>query len=163
MRLFMQILISAVLVSAFPVQAQDAEREGVREYLRLSQAAEQLRAGIKQAIADNPSKPVPPLFQKILALKDEEIEEVMVPVYLEAWGQENVKAISEFFKSPAGIEMITKSLQSSRGANVKFSPETQSALQRFSETPAGRAFFRSGAVVQQKVWPAIQRYVAQQK
>ena len=151
------IVTFAILLSSIaPIRfAIGADLDGVRAYLRTTHAASQFKAGVNKAISENPGRSLPTAVQWMLSLSDQQLEDLMVPVYAEVWGAEHAEQITRFLGSEPGKELIAMTLLAAQGAKPQMTTKTISAVQEFYKTPAGERFVKSGPELQQKLWAAV--------
>lgn len=90
------------------------------------------------------------------SLTPDQVVEKLVPVYAKFYTSENAQATARFFETSAGVKMCNAMLRDlSMGKRlalekIQFSPPEQRTIAEFSQSPAGLAFGRSQAKINEE-------------
>jgi uncharacterized protein len=139
------VLIALTLLFALALpqtgRADDAAKEAlVREMMELTGSAElgkQMLEGMMAQFSQNPAI-AQEFTDKFLELaKPEELIEMIVPLYVQALDEATLKATIEFYKSPAGKQLVAVQPQLTQDSMVlgqqwgmKLAEATQAALEQ---------------------------------
>ena len=136
------IALALAFTLALPaaVRADDATKEAlVREMLELTGAADlgkQMMEGMAAQFRQNPQISGEFIDKFLELAKPDDLIELIVPVYVKALDEDTLRGSIEFYKSPAGMQLVAVQPQITQESMVlgqqwgmKLAEETQKALE----------------------------------